>query len=208
MFNFSKPYEFGLLIIFLIIWIYLLSVLKRKKLSAFFFMLGTTGTFLITFSVFKSLLAKIFTKILCFILEYISHILPWYTMYRDYNIIFIDHNDAAISLFIDYECSGVIEILVITSIIAFFPLFNAREKIFYSFIGFIYTMFANIIRLIAITGIIYRYGNNVYYLAHSIVGRIIFYILTLFLYFYILSFKQIKAQKVGKFNFSNSDKKE
>ena len=128
MFNFSKPYEFGLLIIFLIIWIYLLSVLKRKKLSAFFFMLGTTGTFLITFSVFKSLLAKIFTKILCFILEYISHILPWYTMYRDYNIIFIDHNDAAISLFIDYECSGVIEILVITSIIAFFPLFNAREK--------------------------------------------------------------------------------
>ncbi len=203
-----KPYEIGLALVFVAVWVYLLIVFKKRKMSAFFFMLGTSGTFLITFALFKSLLAKGLTVILSNVLEWISRICPWYTMYKDYNIIFIDHNNAAISLFIDYECSGVIEILVITSIIIFFPLFSKKEKIIYSIIGFFYTMCANIIRLLIITGIIYKYGNNVYYLAHSVIGRIVFYVLTLFLYFYMLSFKQIKAQKVGRFDFTNTDKKD
>lgn len=203
-----KPYEIGLAVVFVAVWLYLLMVFKKRKMSAFFFMLGTAGTFLITFTLFKSLFAKGLTIILSNALEWISHICPWYTMYKDYNIIFIDHNNAAISLFIDYECSGVIEILVITSIIIFFPLFSKKEKVIYSIIGFFYTMCANIIRLLIITGIIYKYGNNVYYLAHSVIGRIVFYVLTLFLYFYMLSFKQIKAQKVGRFNFTNVEKKE
>lgn len=203
-----KLYEIGLLALFIVVWIYFLYIFKKRKLSAFHFMFGTTGSFLITFIVFKNFLAKIFTIILCTVLEWIGHIFDWYTIYKEYNIIFIDHKDAAISLFIDYECSGVIEILVILSIILFFPLFSKKQKLLYAFIGFFYTMAANIIRLLLITRIIYIYGNNVYYLAHSIIGRIVFYVLTLFLYFYMLSFKQIKAQKVGRFDFSDTEKKE
>lgn len=199
-----KSYEILLLIIFVAVWIYLLTVFKRKKLSAFYFMTGTAGFFLIMFSTFKSLLAQGCAKVICFVLDLLSNVMPLYTIYKEYNIIFIDHNNASISLFIDYECSGVIEILVITAVVLFFPLFNKKQKAFYIPLGIFYTMVANIIRLLSIITIVYRYGNNSYYLAHSVIGRIIFYILTLFLYFYMLSWKQIKAQKVGRFKFETN----
>ncbi len=199
-----KTNEIMLLCVFLVVWVYLLRVLQKKKLTAFYFMLGSSGFFLVMFTTFKSLLAKGCTFVLVTLLDWLSHIFHYYTMYKAYNIIFINHNDAAISLFIDYECSGVIEIFVIIAVILFFPLFKWKDKIVYGLIGVVYTMFANVIRLLTITAIIYHYGNNAYYLAHSVVGRIIFYLLTLFLYFYVLSWKQIKAQKVGRFAFTNS----
>ena len=203
-----KGYEIALLIVFLIVWVYILFLLKRKKLTAFYFMIGASGFFLTMFIVFKSILAKGCTYVLVTLMDWLSHIFKYYTMYKAYNIIFINHNDAAISLFIDYECSGVIEIFVVLAVILFFPLFKWKDKIIYSIIGIGFTMMANIVRLLVVTGIIYRYGNNAYYLAHSVVGRIIFYVLTLFLYFYLLSWKQIKAQKVGRFSFASTDKDE
>lgn len=199
-----KSYEVALLVVFLIVWIYLLILLKKKKLTAFYFMLGASGFFLTMFTVFKTILAKGCTFVLVTLLDWLSHIFKYYTTYKAYNIIFINHQDAAISLFIDYECSGVIEIFVILAVILFFPIFKWKDKIVYSIIGIGYTMLANVIRLLVVTGVIYHYGNNAYYLAHSVVGRIVFYILTLFLYFYLLSWKQIKGQKVGRFSFTSN----
>lgn len=198
-----KTYEYLLLGVFFIVWFYLLMVFKKKKLTAFYFMLGSSGFFLTMFILFKSILAKGCTYILSAVLGLFSHIFNYYTMYSEYNIIFINHKDAAISLFIDYECSGVIEIFVVVSIILFFPLYNWLDKIIYSIAAILFTMMANVIRLLTVTAIIYRYGNNSYYLAHSVVGRIVFYILTLFLYFYLLSWKQIKSQRVGRFSFTS-----
>ena len=119
-----KSYEVALLVVFLIVWIYLLILLKKKKLTAFYFMLGASGFFLTMFTVFKTILAKGCTFVLVTLLDWLSHIFKYYTTYKAYNIIFINHQDAAISLFIDYECSGVIEIFVILAVILFFPIFK------------------------------------------------------------------------------------
>jgi exosortase family protein XrtG len=116
-------------------------------------------------------------------------------------MLFINNKNADISMLIDYECCGIIEILVVISIVSFFPLFSLKEKIWYSFIGYVYTTLANAIRLLVISYIIYLNGNNSYYIAHSFVGRVVFYILTIMLYFYIISRNQIKSQKVGNFEY-------
>ena len=201
-----KSYEIALLVVFLAAWIYGLILLKRKKLTAFYFMLGASGFFMTMFLVFRIALAKVCTIILTNILDLLSNIFSYYTIYKAYNLIFINHNEAAISLYVDYECSGVIEIFVVLAVVLFFPLFKPKERVIYAIVGTCYTMIANVIRLLLVTRIIYIYGNNSYYLAHSVVGRIVFYLLTLFLYFYMLSWKQIRAQKVGRFAFTATNK--
>lgn len=192
----------------LIIWIYFLRLFRKEKLTAFHFMLGATGFFCLVYTMFKRVLVIFCTSVLELLLDGLSHIFSFYEIYKEYNIIFINHDMAAISLFIDYECCGLIEILVVFSVILFFPLFTGRQKFRYVLIGYVYTVFANLIRLLCVIGIIYRYGNNVYYLAHSVFGRVVFYVLTLLFYFYMITWKQIKTQKLGSFGYDDDNRVE
>lgn len=191
----------------LLIWAYLLWVLNREKMTAFRFLTGSIGFFVLVFTMLRYYLVWGCIKILEFFLLICSKIFPFYTLYEQYNVMFINHENAAISLFIDYECCGFIEILVVVSVILFFPLFKAKQRVIYGIVGVIYTMLANLIRLLLITYFIYIYGNNAYYVAHSVLGRIIFYMFTLFFYFYIISWNQIKKQKVGRFIYDDDARK-
>lgn len=191
----------------LIVWIYFLWVLYREKMTAFRFLVGSIGFFVLVFTMLRYYLVEACINVLEFMLGLLEHIVPFYSLYPQYNVLFINHDNAAISLFIDYECCGFIEILVVVSVILFFPLFNYKKKAIYSVIGVIYTTLANLIRLILITAFIYKYGNNAYYVAHSWLGRIIFYVFTLFFYFYVISWNQIKKQRVGRFIYDDDERK-
>ncbi|MBR6329559.1 MAG: exosortase family protein XrtG [Lachnospiraceae bacterium] len=191
----------ALYLLLLVIWIYALSVLKRTKLTAFHFMVGSGGMFTFLFVAGKRVFTEFCARLLMFMLEQLGHIFTFYTVYSKYYVLFINNKDANISMLIDYECCGIIEILVVISVVCFFPLFSIKERVLYSLIGFFYTTVANIIRLLIISFIIYINGNDSYYIAHSFIGRIVFYILTVLLYFYIISRNQIKNQKVGNFDY-------
>ncbi len=198
----------ALYFLLLAVWIYVLTVLKRAKLTAFHFMVGSAGMFTFVFVAGKKVLTSICATLLMYLLEQIGHVFSFYTVYKDYYVMFINNGDANISMLIDYECCGIIEILVVVSIVCFFPLFNWKEKILYSLMGYFYTTIANVIRLLVISHIIYVHGNNSYYIAHSFIGRIVFYVLTVMLYFYLISRKQIQNQKIGNFDYDSEDRKE
>lgn len=198
--------EIALVIVLSIIWIYSLYVLKHNKLTAFYFIVGACGFFGFSFVLFKDILTRYTSYIIMYILDKLSGIFKWYEVFIDYNIIFINNQKSAISLFVDYECCGIIEILVVLSVVTFIPIFNFRKRIIFGLIGTIYTILANCIRLLFVSHTIYRLGNSYYYIAHSIVGRIIFYILTLILYFYMVTYGQISKQNLGSFEYG--DKKE
>ena len=48
-------------------------------------------------------------------------------------------------------------------------------------------------------------GTDFYYIAHTIIGRIVFYILQVILYFYVFTKPQVLGMKTGGFGY---DKKE
>lgn len=191
------------LILGFMFWIYLLFVFKKNQLSAFYFMLGSLGVFLIGLFLFFEPLVKFLSFFILTVMDKISYILNFYECYIDYNIIFINYKETAISLYLDYECSGLIEILALTSLILFYPIFSIRKKIVNIILGFFLTCFANIVRLLSICFIVYKFGNQYYYIAHSFIGRIIFYIITMVIYFYMFSLFQIRKQKVGKFKYNS-----
>ncbi len=182
-------------------WIYLLSVLKRNRLTAFRFMAGSVGFFTFAFLAFRSALTKACSAVLIWILSLAGRLLGYYEVYGDYYMLFIDSPKGSVSLLIDYECCGVIEELVVLSIVLFFPSFTALQKAAFSAIGMAYTMAVNATRLLAVSWVIYQNGSGSYYISHAVVGRIVFYLLILFLYFYLFSYNQIKRQKIGSFEY-------
>ena len=189
-------------LIFFITWIYLLTILKKNKLSAFYFMLGSIGFFSIGFFFFFKPLVKFLSWFILFLMDKISFIFNFYECFIDYRIIFINYKDTAVSLYMNYECCGFIEVLVLCSLVLFYPLFSLKKKILNIIGGFFFTCFANILRLLLICFTVYKFGNEFYYFSHAILGRIIFYILTMVMYYYMFSFAQIKEQKVGKFRYN------
>lgn len=127
-----------------------------------------------------------------------------YDAYYKYSILFIPKETATVSLTIDYECSGVIEIMAFSCMLWFFPLYNTIEKLILNSVGIIVIFCANILRLFVICMLIYFFGNEIFYFAHTIFGRIIFYLLSIALYFYVFTRPQIIRQKVGNFAYGDT----
>lgn len=204
--------KIALAIVLLIAWIYLLYIFRKEKLTAFYFIVGSCGFFGFAFVLFKDILAKYSSIVLMWLLEMCQGLFGWYEVFKKYNIIFINNEQASISLFVDYECCGLIEMLVVLSIVLFMPIFTTKKKVIYSILGIAYTMIANAIRLIVVTYAVAKFGNDYYYIAHSVIGRIVFYILTLVLYFYLVTYGQITKQHTGMFSYNDnktkSEKKE
>lgn len=191
------------LIIPFAVWIYILTVFKRRKLEFYYFLLGSIGTFLFAFVLLKGIMTEILTTLTCFLTGLLGNALGIFKAYTTHSILFVENADGPISLYVDFECGGVIEILVFISLIFFFAVYNVKEKIGISLIGIVWIIAANIIRLFSICLIINRFGNESYYVAHTIVGRLIFYALSIILYFYVFTRAQIRRQRVGEFGYDS-----
>lgn len=191
-------------IICFIAWIYLLSVLKRSKLNFFYFLVGSVGIFLFTMSWLQPILTVPLTKLVAAATGVLGKLTGMFESYFQYGMLFINRPEGSISMFIDYECSGIIEILAFSSMLWFFPVYNAAEKLVVNLLGILWTFASNIIRILSICTLVFFFGNDVFFFAHTILGRIIFYGLSIALYFFVFTRSQIVRQKVGNLNYENN----
>lgn len=185
------------------VWIYILSVFKRRQLDFFYFLLGSIGTFLSAFGLFRNVLTDLLTALTCSLAGFLGNLSGIFKAYTSHSILFVENTNGAISLYVDFECGGVIEILVFISLLFFFAVYNLREKICIALIGVVWIIAANIIRLFSICLIINLFGNESYYIAHTIVGRMLFYALSIVLYFYVFTRAQIRRQRIGEFDYDS-----
>lgn len=184
------------------LWIYALTVLKRGKLGFYHFLLGSVGTFLILLG----LMPYVKNYFICgfvWILGFVGKLTGMYESYAQFGMFFIEHNDTVMSMYVDMECSGIIEMMVFVSLLAFFPAYKWWEKLRTGIIGLLCICVFNFIRIFIIIAMIFYFGTSVYSFAHVIVGRIVFYVLTLILYFHVFTKRQIVRQKVGKFSYED-----
>ncbi len=185
-------------------WVYLLSVFKRKKQSFFFFLTGSVGLFIALFVLLEPVLTAPLAKTVCYLTGVVGKLTGIFKAYSSYGILFIENVvGGPVSLYVDFECAGMVEILVYVSLIVFFPVYKWYQKIWVGALGTVALIAANIFRLTLICIMIHIFGNEVYYLAHTIIGRMVFYVFTLWLYFYVFTRQQIKQQRVGDFAYND-----
>ncbi|MBP3338764.1 MAG: exosortase family protein XrtG [Lachnospiraceae bacterium] len=192
---------FILQVLCFIVWLYILWVCDRAKLKFHKFVIGSVGAFVFMLIWIQKLVTAPLTKFVAYVAGVVGELTGMYDSYYEYSMLFIPKNTAAVSLCVDFECSGVIEMMAFLALLWFFDVYSKKEKIKYSLMGIVFIFGANVIRIFTICFIIYFGGNNWFYFAHSIFGRLIFYVLTVILYFDVFTKAQIKRQKIGSFSY-------
>ena len=201
-----------LIIVCFIIWLYFLTVFHRGKLNYFQYLWGSVGLFVFMCIFIQPALTVILKQYVTSVVGIIGKVTGICEAYYEYSILFIPKQSvlSSISLYIDYECSGVIEMMAFVSLLAFFQVYEVGQRIIVGIVGCVCIFFFNVIRIVVICAIIFRFGSDSYYVAHTIIGRLIFYALSILLYYYVFTKQQIVKQKIGGFNYAehneNADK--
>lgn len=185
------------IILIIIVWLYLLSVLKRAKTHAFYFLVGSIGLFIILDLLSKPYGIWLFSTIVTKGVSVVGYLTGLFSVHYASHLIEIMNHQHMNLLFIDYECSGIIETMAFGSLIAFYPVYTLKNRFLLMVAGTIWIFLANIIRLSFVAIVIYYFGSDAFYVAHSILGRIIFYILAIILYYQVFTRGQI-IQKFGR----------
>ena len=133
--------------------------------------------FAFSFVILEPILTAPLAKLVCYLTGVMGRLTGFFTAYASYGILFVDNANGPVSLYVDFECAGLVEILVIVSLIVFFQAYKWNEKIWVSILSVLGILTANILRLTVICIMIHFLGNEVYYLAHTIVGRFVFYMI-------------------------------
>ena len=113
-----------LLIVTFIIWIYVLTVLKRGKLEFWYFIAGSVGLFIYMLILVEPVILAPLQKAVSAVAGMFGDMTGIYESYFNKNVIFISTGDTNLSMYIDYECSGIIEILAFLALLWFFPLYH------------------------------------------------------------------------------------
>lgn len=199
-------------ILCVILWLYALSVFKRGKLDFFRYIVGSVGLFIFMMVFLEPVIVTPLVSLVTSATGIVGDVTGLFESYHDYSILFVtcEATGESLSLYIDYECSGVIEMMAFVALLAFFEVYDIWQRFVVGVLGCIAIFFSNVIRITTICIIIMIWGNDAYYIAHTIVGRIVFYILAVLLYYYVFTHAQIIRQKIGGFNYagdhSSSDK--
>lgn len=179
------------LLIGIVVWLYLLSILKRARLSAFHFIVGSGGLFFILIALSDPYWVWFFTHAVINGVKWFGELTGMSTVMNRYGLISISNPTAPVTMSIDYECSGIIETVAFLSMVIFLPMYNKFERVFFSILGTLWIYVANVIRLVSVIMIVHFGGGNLFFLAHSIVGRLIFYVLVIMLYYEVFTFSQL-----------------
>lgn len=179
------------LIIGTVVWLYLLSVVKRSKLPAYSFIIGSVGLFFLLIAVSRPYWVWFFTQAVIKGVSIFGSIGDMSQAFAEYSIIQINHIALPVTLSVDYECSGVIEASAYIGLLVFFPFYSRQEKVFYGLVGLFWIYAVNILRLFLVILMVHFGGNSWFFMAHAVVGRIVFYVLVIILYYNIFTHSQI-----------------
>ena len=184
------------------LWIGLLEILRRAGLKFWRYLAGSCGAFLLLMIFVRPIVTVPLARLVAAFAGIIGKVTGVFQAYFRYGVIFIESAKGAITVNIDLECSGVIEISAFLSLLFLFSVYKIPERIYIGIIGTLYTIITNAFRITVICLFIYFFGTDYYYLAHTFIGRIVFYLLQVVLYFYVFTKPQIKRTQTGGFSYS------
>ena len=159
----------------LAVWLFFLRVLNKSKLNFWHFLAGSAGTFILMLLFLQPLLTQPLARIVALLAGLPGKIGDIYSAHYKYGVIFIESAAGAISLKIDFECSGIIEILAYLSLLIFYRVYTVYERVYVGVLGVVAIVLANALRITVISLMIYFGGVDMYHIAHTFIGRFVFY---------------------------------
>lgn len=188
----------ALFILVILLWVSALLLFRKAKLNFFKFLAGSVGVFTISMFFFLPFFERNLNSLITILLGFIGDKTGYFEVFKSNSIISVDTGRGIVSIFINYECSGVIEMLVFTSLALFFPFGGIFRRGLSIIFGNLYLYAANIIRIMFIVFGVKTLGASYFYIFHTLFARILFFGLTIVLYYYAFTSTQLKYQRIGE----------
>lgn len=188
-------------VVLLVVWIYVLTLLQRAGLKYWLFLVGSVGLFVFYVIFIQPYLTQPLQSAVAAGSGVMGNATGLYSYDFLYATLFIPTDEGSLSLYIDYECSGIIEIGTYLAMLIFFPVYNGFEKVVLSISGVLIILVTNMVRIFIICVMVRTFGGDVYFYAHTIVGRLFFYGITILVYFYVFTKAQVVRQRIGRFRY-------
>jgi exosortase family protein XrtG len=183
------------------IWAAFLFLFSKHKMYFFKFIVGTVGTFCFLMFTGQAFLQQLLQYAVTYATGIMGNIFNLYQTYPDYSMITVYFKSEAISFFVDYECSGIIEMLVFICLLIFYPIYTTKEKAKLMIIGVIYIFIANVIRVFVICLILKVFGPKLLFFSHTIFARLLFFYMMIIIYYRVFTRPHILRQKVGNLSY-------
>lgn len=190
-------YNTAVLVIVTLLWIFALILFKNIGMNFFKFLTGSIGIFTISMMFFLPYVEKNLNMLISSTLNIIGNSTSYFQVFKDNSIVSIDTKKGIVSMLINYECSGVIEMFVFTSLALFFPFGGNIRRILLTAVGNIFIYIANIIRVLFIVLITKTFGASMFYIAHTLLARLLFFGFMIVLYYFVFTSTQLRYQKIG-----------
>ena len=99
----------------------------------------------------------------------------------------VGHDNGWTMVRVTIECSSLLETGVISGMVGFYPGWSLRKRLGLVLLGVIATYLANIVRLVVIISTLHWFGKDSLFIAHTIVGRAVFFVLIIAVFWYIIT---------------------
>jgi len=183
--------------VFALFWLFAIAVLYHYRILPLYFVLGAVGlTFLFILVIRGSSVEYLLEQKTGMILHYILNYFNVSTHVFDKSpgtiLVFIKIDESWTTLDIDIESSALLEIAVLLGLVIFYPVYSFGKKLWFVLLGTVTLICCNLFRLILVVFIIYWWGRNFNFLAHTLIGRLFFFFAIILLYWCILTRPSIK----------------
>ncbi len=102
-------------------------------------------------------------------------------------VLVVDQSVGWTMLQVTVESSGLLETGVISGMLMFYPGWSLRRRLTFTILAILATYAANIIRLMVIVIVIHYGGKDTLLVSHTILGRAVFFVGVILIYWYLLS---------------------
>ena len=188
-------------------WLYLLHILNKAGLTSWRYLAGSLGLFLMLMVWVQPVLTMPMARLVSTLAGFPGDLTGAWSAFFKYGILFIHAKAGSISLQIDMECSGIIEICAFLSLLVFFRVYTRGERVLVGILGSAWLILCNALRITVICLSVRLFGISAYYVVHTFVGRILFYFLSILLYYFVFTKPQVIRMKVGIIKYGHSPEK-
>lgn len=181
-----------------LVWLAVTVFFYRESIWAFYYIWGAVGLCCLLVVLFRGSLMEYQLEqqtsiILHYILNYFDIVTYVFDKAPGTLLILIKLDNSWTTLDIDIENSGFLEMCIFLGLAAFYPAFNRIHRIFTTIGGVIIIYGINLIRLLVVIFIIHLGGRNMSFIAHTVIGRLVFFILIIAVYWQLLTKPSLKT---------------
>ena len=203
----------NLMVLFFVtaIWVLLVIFLFRRKIWIFYYLAGTIGLATLMVLINRNFLhSEIYlAKSVAESIHFLTNLVKIPTQVFEEApglllVMVVVQRVGWTALQIGVESSALLEISVLVGLIAFYPGWSLTSRTWRALVGIALTWLANLLRMLLIVLMLHFLGKEVLVIAHTFLGKLVFFLFTITIYWYLITAPSLKLIRQNIQNRSTS----